>query len=1736
MISACTLSLLFAATFLAAALGNQDRCGYPPRLNYAELMDEYKEKDTFPVGSTVKYKCRPGYMKKPGMYSSSCTLNQKWSKVQELCKGRSCGHPGEPEGGRLLVTGDFTLGSTANYQCDEGYRVIGTTTRVCKVRNNKMEWSDEVPHCEIIPCSTPPNIPHGKHNGQYSQYFDYGTVVTYTCDKGYPLIGNASIFCTSKDGLNGEWSGRAYCGVTPCPSPHIKNGRIVAGISSTYKYNQKVSFECIEGHKMVGSREIHCQGDGTWDPLAPICVQVVQCPPPPDIQNGTRSNQETGVFPRGIFVKYTCNPGYALIGDATIQCMDNGRWSSLASNCEVVQCLPPPDIENGTRSNQETTVFSSRMYVKYTCNPGYALIGEATIQCLDNGMWSSPAPNCEGGNCDVPIKLDFAELYDVYQKMNSFSVGSLVKYKCNPGYFKYPRMNASSICIRNQVWSEVQEFCKKKSCGHPGEPENGRLIVSGDFLFGSTLHFTCEEGYKMIGQSSRQCVLNGKTVKWSGSLPECQPILCSSPPDIPHGMHTGKYLTRFFYGTTVTYRCDKGYPLFGNVSISCTSKDGINGEWSGRAYCGATQCLSPTIKNGRIVAGVSSTYKYNQKVSFECIGDHKMVGSREIHCQVDGTWDPPTPICEHVVQCPSPPDIKNGTRSNQETGVFPSGIFVKYTCNPGYDLIGETTLYCTNAGKWSSPAPNCEGKACEHPGEPEGARLLVTGDFRFGSTVNYQCEEGYRLIGKSSRSCALFGKTVAWTGDPPYCQKTQCPYPQIKNGRIAAGISSDFKYKQKVSLECVGGHKMVGSSEIYCQEDGRWDPPIPVCEQVLQCQPPPDIQNGIHSNQETLFPSGMLVKYTCNHGYALIGDATIQCMDNGTWSSPAPNCEEIECKSPPVIQNGDHSNQEVMVFRRGMCVKYTCNFGYTLVGDATIHCTDSGMWTLPAPHCEKSQCPFPPSIANGKHDGLALKMFTSEMSVTYSCDPGYLLIGKASIFCGPSGNWSLPVPSCEVMLCPAPPNIIHGKRVGEDFTYGKSIIYICDAGYSCIGNYSVTCIWNSSNSVKWSETPRCQGCLAPPNIAHSKRDKTILEDFPYGTSVTYHCDPGFFLIGAPTIYCQTTGTWNQPVPQCKRREYTEATKLARDSQMTKDGNNEIEEVTGSFVKNTIHSKINKTTAKDLATTLTPLIFGGEPNIQRLREQLNVGTKTDQLNGGNETDQLNGGNETDQLNGGNETDQLNVGTETDQLNVGTETDQLNGGNETDQLNGGNETDQLNGGTETDQLNGGNETDQLNGGNETDQLNGGNETDQLNVGNETDQLNGGTETDQLNGGTETDQLNGGNETDQLNGGTQTDQLNGGTETDQLNGGTETDQLNGGTETDQLNGGNETDQLNGGNETDQLNGGTETDQLNGGNETDQLNGGTETDQLNGGNETDQLNGGNETDQLNGGNETDQLNGGNETDQLNGGTETDQLNGGTETDQLNGGTETDQLNGGNETDQLNGGTETDQLNGGTETDQLNGGNETDQLNGGNETDQLNGGTETDQLNGGNETDQLNGGNETDQLNGGNETDQLNGGNQTDQLNGGNQTDQLNGGNQTDQLNGGNQTDAFPEVRNCSGEVDGCPVPPLSGTTKTEATNVIQSNAKVPLECENGYVRNDSSPIQAQQIGRDVSVPACTLGKKSSYNFATIGFGSVGSILLLLFILGGVMWIVLLQKRKRNCTCEAQRRYCVASYEDSPL
>lgn len=114
--------------------------------------------------------------------------------------------------GRLVEAEQFTFGSTANYSCDTGYRLIGNSQIRCVIKDGHVAWDGDVPTCEPIPCLPPPVIANGEHNGGHIELFTYGASVTYHCHadirgrKHFSLVGDASIFCTTIDNVNGVWN------------------------------------------------------------------------------------------------------------------------------------------------------------------------------------------------------------------------------------------------------------------------------------------------------------------------------------------------------------------------------------------------------------------------------------------------------------------------------------------------------------------------------------------------------------------------------------------------------------------------------------------------------------------------------------------------------------------------------------------------------------------------------------------------------------------------------------------------------------------------------------------------------------------------------------------------------------------------------------------------------------------------------------------------------------------------------------------------------------------------------------------------------------------------------------------------------------------------------------------------------------------------------------------------------------------------------------------------------------------------------------------------------------------------------------------------------------------------------------------------------------------------------------------------------------------------------------------
>ncbi|XP_069094714.1 membrane cofactor protein-like isoform X3 [Pleurodeles waltl] len=293
--SLCLLS--FASSLLpwVVAPGN---CPLPTRFEYGELEEQYLSLTEFPIGTTVTYKCRPGYILIRGKEKSiTCLDTSAWSVIPEFCERRDCGSPGELLNGEfhlpvIEATGelDTKFGSTATFTCNAGYKLLGRNTRTCGVSG----WDNRVPICEVVVCFKPPDLQNGTHTDVDREEFMYQSAVVYTCNPGFSLIGKSTISCTA----NGTWSDLApTCKIVSCSAPSVPNGEKISGFGpGPFKYKETVTFKCKEDFYMNGTALVQCNENSDWDPSLPSCVFRMPTSTTPATMTVTRKPDEKEDF------------------------------------------------------------------------------------------------------------------------------------------------------------------------------------------------------------------------------------------------------------------------------------------------------------------------------------------------------------------------------------------------------------------------------------------------------------------------------------------------------------------------------------------------------------------------------------------------------------------------------------------------------------------------------------------------------------------------------------------------------------------------------------------------------------------------------------------------------------------------------------------------------------------------------------------------------------------------------------------------------------------------------------------------------------------------------------------------------------------------------------------------------------------------------------------------------------------------------------------------------------------------------------------------------------------------------------------------------------------------------------------------------------------------------------------------------------------------------------------------
>uniref|UniRef100_A0AC35UA78 Sushi, von Willebrand factor type A, EGF and pentraxin domain-containing protein 1 n=1 Tax=Rhabditophanes sp. KR3021 TaxID=114890 RepID=A0AC35UA78_9BILA len=504
-----------------------------------------------------------------------------------------CYQPDIPENGQLTLSSNppFEAGLVARYSCGVGFVMIGDEDRTCQ---GDGRWSGQAPLCVI---DVAKDRPASQSSGTSAMYAVSSVPMCSTTDN--PIFESAS---WTVNLLSPYKIGGLSFKVGHLSGP-------LTDIIMTDKFGHNITCQIPNMHTISNETyTIYCKGDDITKVRLIVSGRLHLC--------------SFSAFAIDAQAPWQC--GLAKMDVLTVyedMCFSSSRlqkldWKSAQNSCYEIGGTLPIRITNVTRE-----VLKSALSTSSSTSSFYwiGLMGSSKGWIWIDG---DPLNNTESDWYEKPPILQSGE--------------TLAAALGRPALYKM-------IAAPQAVWNSYICQTKPKYCTSPGLSENAKVVFSSQtFTIGTFAFYSCEYGYKVVGESKRRCKDSGK---WSHQIPTCKLISCPEPSTEhwPHG-DIIKVNGSISFGSLVQYKCAKGFVFDSQSSRSafrvCTSE----GQWSNNApSCQKIDCgTPPTISNG-IFEAHSTTL--NSSATYNCDDNHQLMGEMRIMCGSNGMWQPQPPIC-----------------------------------------------------------------------------------------------------------------------------------------------------------------------------------------------------------------------------------------------------------------------------------------------------------------------------------------------------------------------------------------------------------------------------------------------------------------------------------------------------------------------------------------------------------------------------------------------------------------------------------------------------------------------------------------------------------------------------------------------------------------------------------------------------------------------------------------------------------------------------------------------------------------------------------------------------------------------------------------------------------------------------------------------------------------------------------------------------------------------------------
>ncbi|XP_071829906.1 uncharacterized protein [Apostichopus japonicus] len=1072
----------------------------------------------------------------------------------------------------VSCTNSNIANSKCTFSCSTGYYVNGASYVYCRTSRS---WSDSFPTCSIRTCSPPPTPSYGSRS---CPHYNYGATCSFSCNSGYRLSGSSTRVCdgsswsgtapSCSDTQSPTFSNcpsnivttnadRTRSAVVSYPTPSASdNSGSTPSISKTRGQNSGTSFSA--GVHSITFRAT--DGSGNYrDCTFSITVNVVSCSAVPS-QAGRTASCPHGSL-KGATCSFSCGVGYHLSGPTSVSCDSDGDWSAGFANCNAVTCpqLSAPSsgsLASCSRSHGSTCTFS--------CDTGHELVGSASRQCShvsgeSSGFWSGSQPTCRIKTCALPsvgTGLRFVSRSTCSANGdNTVNYGSVCQYACNSGY------HLSGVTLRtcgaSGSWLQALPVCNAITCALSDlpVPTNGvRTGCTGSSVaYGDTCTLSCNRGYSPTTQTVRTCQDGGQgRGVWSDGTISCSTITCSplSPPSHGRVLACSRGGTsvpanhRQSFDTQCSIGCNSGYTLSaGSSSRTCL----VSGQWDGQnAVCTdvtppSLQCPSDVIAyaeptqitasltfswepvqasdaSGQYTAVLSSVdgQASNSKPTSLTEGTHPL-----IYTATDSSGNSATcsfDVTVRVVRCPiidvpAHASVSGSGCSTSSTSV--RGTTCVFSCDSGYERSsGSNSRICLQdtsvpyQGYWGGTKPQCTAVQCSISSDPHGSVSGCSGlTVPYRETCVFICDVGFRTPAGESRRTRSCQADRSWSGQPFECSvQVTCPALQpLTNGayHLPTCTSAGNVYGTVCTVNCDGGYELSGPSPVQCLDSGLWsdsrsasctDVTDPVflgsCPSLVveiadrgavtwtgRLVPPQASDTSGHVTVERVDGGDISASATYPEGLTSIGFQATDSSGNRAYCTANLNVKVKRC---PNLRQPEGGAVQTCTNHFGSSCNIVCNTGYQLSGSTVRTCEVAGSlggnpyWSGTDTICTIRRCPVVvppvnalPSNCGGRPGNLAA--FGSVCS--FYCPHGFTPNGQSTVQCQADGTWSEASFECEAITCPklnvgsnlvvSPPGC-----ATSDPRYGQQCVFSCDSEFTVhpITSAQVTCLGNG----EWS--------------------------------------------------------------------------------------------------------------------------------------------------------------------------------------------------------------------------------------------------------------------------------------------------------------------------------------------------------------------------------------------------------------------------------------------------------------------------------------------------------------------------------------------------------------------------------------------------------------------------------------------------------------------------------------------